>query len=129
MFGITPDEEKASYWSNLMNAFAAGIDGKWEGSMPMGPGGRAMKISYEFKTDGNLLTGTTVGFGGKKTDIKDGKIDGNNFSFTVESKFQGNKSTSKYTGIFLGDTLKLTFTSNMGRGDSPPTTIDLKRAE
>jgi TPR repeat protein len=27
-FGITPDEEKASYWSNLASASDAGIDGK-----------------------------------------------------------------------------------------------------
>lgn len=128
MFGITPDKEKAAYWSNLAKAFAAGIDGEWEGSMP-GMGGKPMKLSYDFKTAGDKLTGTSAGYGGKKIDIKDGKVDGNNISFTVESKFQGNKSIVKYTGVFLGDILKLSFVSNMSPKDSPPATIDLKRVE
>ncbi|MBN2419933.1 MAG: sel1 repeat family protein [Deltaproteobacteria bacterium] len=128
-YGVTPDAEKAAYWNNLAKAFAAGVDGKWKGSIP-GMGGKPMDISYEFKTEGDKLTGTTVGFGGKENEIKEGKVDGNNLTFTVESRFQGMKSTANYTGVFLGDTLKLTFTSNMGRGKaSPPTTFDAKRAE
>ncbi len=131
MFNITPDETKSAYWSNLPAAFASGIDGKWEGSVSMGMGGAPMNLSYEFKTDGDKLTGTTIGYGGKKNPIKKGKIDGNNFSFTVESKFGGMKSTTNYTGVFLGDTLNLTFTSKMGRrgGTSPPMTFTAKRAE
>ncbi len=126
-FGITPDAEKATYWRNLAEAFASGVDGKWEGSVP-GMGGAPMELSYEFKTDGDKLTGTTVGYGGKENEIKDGKIDGNNLSFTVESKFQGMKTTVKYTGLFFGDTIRLTFTSDMGSGQtSPPTTFDVKR--
>lgn len=129
MFGITPDKEKSAYWSNLANAFDSGIDGKWEGSVP-GMGGRPMKLSYDFKTDGDILEGTTtVEPGDRKVDIKDGKIEGNNVSFRVESKLQGMKITSKYTGVFLGDTLRLTYVTNMGRGDLPPATVDLKRAE
>ncbi len=31
-FGITPDKEKASYWSDMAAAFAAGIDGTWTGT-------------------------------------------------------------------------------------------------
>ncbi|MBN2246437.1 MAG: sel1 repeat family protein [Candidatus Aminicenantes bacterium] len=130
MFGVTPDEEKANYWNNLQAAFTAGIDGKWKGSIPGMMGGAPMDRSYEFRTDGNILTGTTVGYGGNKIEIKDGKVDGNNLSFTVESEFQGRKNTVNYTGVFLGDTIKLTFTSNMGpRGASPPTTFDAKRVE
>lgn len=129
MFGVTPDEEKSAYWNSMAEAFALGMEGKWEGSMP-GMRGAPVKVSYEFKTDGDKLTGTTVGFGGKEIDIKDGKINGNNISFTVETKFQGIKNTTNYTGLFLGDTLKLSYVSNMGRGGaSPPVTIDLKRAE
>ncbi|MFC1840325.1 tetratricopeptide repeat protein [Thermodesulfobacteriota bacterium] len=29
MFGVAPNEEKAAYWSNMTEAFAAGIDGKY----------------------------------------------------------------------------------------------------
>jgi hypothetical protein len=130
MFGVTPDEEKVNYWNNLQAAFAAGIDGKWKGSVPGMMGGAPMDLSYEFRTDGNILTGTTVGYGGNKTEIKDGKVDANNLSFTVESRFQGRRNTVNYTGVFLGDTIKLTFTSNRGPGGaSRPTTFDAKRVE
>ena len=89
-----------------------------------------MDLSYEFRTDGNILTGTTVGYRGNKSEIKDGKVDGNNLSFTVESTYQGRKNTINYTGVLLGDTIKLTFTSDMGRGGaSRPTTFDAKRVE
>ena len=130
MFGVTPDEVKVNYWNNLQAAFAAGIDGKWKGSIPGMMGGAPMDLSYEFMTDGNILTGTTVGYAGNKTEIEDGKVDGNNLSFTVESRIQGRRDTVNYTGVFLGDTIKLTFTSNRGPGGaSRPTTFDAKRVE
>jgi uncharacterized protein len=129
MFGISPDKEKATYWNNLQAAFAAGINGKWEGSASMGMGGPPMKLSYDFKTDGDMLTGTTVGYGGKKLKIKEGKIEGINISFKVDSNFQGMKSTSEYTGMFLGDTLELSFTTKMGGSPaSPPMKVTVKRA-
>jgi hypothetical protein len=83
-FGVTPDEEKASYWSNLAIAFAAGIDGIWEGTVPgiFGP----MQLTYDFKTDGDTLTGNFVAVeSGSRKPIKDGKIEGINISFAVEA--------------------------------------------
>ena len=115
LYGVTPDEEKAAYWSNLPSAFDAGIDGKWEGSTAPGSNGPPAKVTYEFKTDGDNLTGTVIGYDGDANQIKDGKIQGNNFSFTVDSKLFGRNSTDKYTGIFMGDTLKITKTIEMDR--------------
>ncbi|MBN2761902.1 MAG: sel1 repeat family protein [Bacteroidales bacterium] len=134
MFGVTPDQDKATYWENLQAAFASGIDGKWEGSVTMGEGGTPMDLSYEFKTDGDKLTGTALGADGKKLQIKDGKIEGNDFSFSVDTNFGGMKTTINYSGTFYGDTLKLTFASQMGRGgpggDAPsPITFIARRAE
>lgn len=144
MFGITPDEEKVNYWNNLAAAFTAGIDGKWEGSVPMGPGGQPMDMSYEFKTDGDKLTGTTIGFGGIKIPIEDGEVDGNNFSFKVKSSFGGMKTTTNYAGEFYGDTIKFTSTTETSRGrtlqssklirntdggESPPISFTVKRIE
>ena len=111
LYGMTPDEEKASYWSNLSAAFGAGIDGKWEGAMPMGKGQQPMYVVYKFKAKGDRLTGTTREHRGRSIRIKDGKIDGNNFSFTVKSYFGGIGTISDYTGTFLGDRLKLTYTT------------------
>jgi len=128
MFGVAPDKEKAAYWNNLEASFEAGVDGEWESSVP-GMDGKPMKYTYDFKTDGDKLTGTTVGYGGREMEIEDGKIDGNNISFKTVTRNMGMKTTSKYTGLFLGDTLKLSLITNMGNGDSPPMTFDAKRAE
>jgi hypothetical protein len=45
-FGITPDEEKASYWSNLPEAFAADIDRTWSREVPV-QGGPPTKPSFD----------------------------------------------------------------------------------
>lgn len=129
-YGITPDEEKASDWSNMVKSFAAGIDGKWAGSVPTGPDDAPpMVLSYDFKANGDKLTGTTIGFGGKAIKIKDGKIDKiNNLSFKVVSRAMGMKSTIEYTGVFLGETLHLTYTM-AGGPDSQPITFIASRTE
>jgi hypothetical protein len=128
-FGVTPDTTKATYWKEQEAAITAGIDGTWEGSVSMGGPAKQMKLSYTFKKEGELLTGTTVGYGGKENPIKDGKINGNDFSFTVESKFMGNKMVVKYEGVFYGKTIKLTYKSQGGPGGAaPPTTFIAKRA-
>jgi hypothetical protein len=146
LYGMTPDEEKATYWSNLSAAFAAGIDGKWEGSIPMGEDLPPMILSFEFKTKGDKLTGTSAGFGGQKMRIRDGKIDGNDFSFTVKSNLGGMRTATDYTGTFLGDRLKLTYTTttetrkqrgsstlrikkNTGGAVFPPVTFTAERVE
>jgi hypothetical protein len=139
--GVPADEKKATYWSNLSAAFAAGIDGTWSGEVP-GFGGQPMKLSFTFERDGNRLKGTILGFGGQKNRLRDGKIDGNDFSFRVKSSFFGMRTTTKYTGTFLGDRLKLTYTTKtsaprrrvasvatISGGESPPMTLIAKRVE
>jgi hypothetical protein len=41
--------------------------------------------------------------------IKDGKIDGNKFSFAYDAKFGEVKITFIFSGLFLGDKLKLSY--------------------
>jgi len=144
MYGITPDEEKAAYWNDLMAAFAAGLDGEWSGEAPNSFGGPPIKTIFTFETDGSTLTGTILGFGGEKDQLIDGKINGNDFSFRVKkSGFGGTSNTTEYTGAFLGDSLKLTYTTRVNTerrrvsslnqssrgGESPPVTIIAKRVE
>jgi hypothetical protein len=136
-FGINPDKEKASYYSNLATAFAMGFDGTWTGSFT-GMGGQPMTITFNFKEDGDALTGTVSGGPGQWFPIKDGKIDGTNISFAVDMEFNKMKSTNKYNGVLLGDELKLSFIINTGGGggfggprgkggDPPSTTFIAKR--
>ncbi len=134
MFNVTPDAEKAKYWKEQDDAINAGIEGTWEGSLPPmgGPNPRPMEVTYKFKKEGETLSGVFInkGFGNKKTLIKDGKIEGNNFSFSIESNFMGNKMTTNYTGVFYGKTIKLTYSLPAGPDGNtpPPVTFMAKRA-
>ncbi len=110
-FGITPDEEKSSYWENITEA---GIDGTWTATMPGGMGGIPMKITYEFSSDGDILTGSTSSAPGQINPIREGKIDGKNISFEVDVEFNKRKMTHKYTGTLLGDQLFLSYKNDMG---------------
>ena len=118
LYGIPPDEEKATYWKDLVAGFAAGIDGKWSAEAP-GIYGESMKLTFTFKTDGNKLKGAVSGRGpqGSRTGkIRDGKIEGNNFSFVLKESASGMTTTVNYTGTFLGDRLKLTYSIKMSAG-------------
>ena len=102
-------------------AFAADIDGKWEGEV-QGMDGNPMKISYTFKADGNTLTGMTKGMDGSDLAIQDGKIDGNNFSFSLDF---GMGQPWKFKGTVKGDTMEMKMDmGDMGGGmPEPPPTI------
>ena len=106
-------------------AFAADIDGKWEGEMQGPPGGDPMKISYTFKAEGETLTGATKGMDGSDMTIQDGKIDGNNFSYTLNTPM----GPMKHTGVVKGDTIELKVDmGDMGGGMEFPPMI-LKKVE
>ena len=107
-------------------AFAADIDGNWAGEV-QGMDGNPMKISYTFKTDGATLTGTTKGMDGNDISIQDGKIDGDNFSFSLDF---GMGQPMKFNCTLKGDTIEMKMNmGDMGGGmpEMPPTI--LKRVE
>ncbi len=86
-------------------AFAADIDGKWTGSIDMG--GNAIAINYTFKADGTKLTGSTSGPDGAAIPIKNGKIDGNKISFTLDLDFGQGPTSFNYTGVVSPTEVKL----------------------
>jgi hypothetical protein len=87
-------------------ASAATVDGKWAGSLetPMG----TIPVSYEFKADGAVLNGTTGTPDGGTVAIKNGKVDGEKISFTVDLDFGGMAFTLSYTGVVSADQIKIT---------------------
>jgi len=101
-------------------AQAADISGKWKGSL-VTPGGIKNYI-YEFKVDGNVLTGTAT-LNGKPIQIQNGKINGDDISFTEPGEFNGAKVTVKYTGKVEGDKIKFQRTF----ADFPPDSMTIKR--
>jgi hypothetical protein len=62
-------------------ALVADITGKWTGSIKT-PDGQELPVTYNFKVDGDKLTGTADSPQGSVT-IDNGKITGDTFSFKV----------------------------------------------
>lgn len=131
-FGIIPDKEKVSYFSDLAAGFTAGIDGIWTGTVPGAMGGQPMTLTYKFKRDGDILTGATSGAPGLWTPIRDGKVDGTKISFAVDVEFNKMKMTINYNGVLVGNDLKLSYKNDMGGGfggEAPPITFITKRVK
>jgi hypothetical protein len=87
-------------------ALAANIDGKWSGKIA----GMDMQIDFKFKAEGNKLTGFHI-VNGAETAIENGKIDGNNISFSVKldmGKFE-------HKGVISGDEIKMTYDDGSGQ--------------
>ena len=87
-----------------ISAFAADIDGKWTGSIST-PNGDFPQ-TFTFKADGATLTGSLEFMPGMAIPITEGKVDGNNVSFTVNLDF-GMPFKLTYTGVVSGNELKV----------------------
>jgi hypothetical protein len=87
--------------ATLTTAFAADVTGHWTGRI-----NDQFDVAYDFKVDGEKLTGSTQGPDGTAIQIKDGIIKGDDLTFTLE--IMGNNL--KIKGKVSGDVMKLTFT-------------------
>ena len=86
-------------------ALAADVDGTWTGAVST-PGGD-FPVNFTFKADGTTLTGTMLDQENNQIPIKDGKIDGNNISFTVSVEYGGQEMTLSFKGVVAADQIKL----------------------
>jgi hypothetical protein len=105
-------------------ASAASVDGKWTADIP-GRGGQTATSTFTFTTSGNKLEGTVTNQRGDSP-ISDGKVDGDNISFTQKLSFGGNDISISYKGVVKGDTIEFTREVE-GRGG--PTTFTAKKAK
>ncbi len=87
-----------------VSAFAADIDGKWTGSVST-PNGDVPQ-TFNFKADGAALGGSLEFMPGMAIPIADGKVDGNDISFSVTLDF-GMPFKITYTGVVAGSELKI----------------------
>jgi hypothetical protein len=101
-------------------AAAASADGKWTAEIPGRNG--TQTTTFTFKTSGSTLEGTIANQRGE-TPISDGKVDGDNISFSQKMNFNGNEMVMTYKGVVKGDTIELT--REGGRG---PATFTAKKA-
>lgn len=87
------------------SSFAADVTGKWVAEFE-GRNGEKRTSTFHLKADGDKLTGKVASQMGER-DITDGKISGDDISFTVTMEFNGESRKMKYTGKLSGNELKL----------------------
>jgi len=90
-------------------ASTASVAGKWKAEFDTQVG--KQKYIYEFKVDGDKLTGRAIGdIAGEKSDteIAQGKVNGAEISFLETVKFQGQEVPVNYKGKLEGDEIKFT---------------------
>jgi len=102
--------------------WAADASGKWSAQVP-GRQGNMREVTFVLKASGESLTGTMSGRNGD-VPISDGKVKGDDISFSVTLEFGGNSVTQKYTGKVEGKEIK--FKREGGQGQ--PIEFVAKRA-
>jgi hypothetical protein len=108
--------------------WAADVSGKWTAQVPGGRDGQLQETTFTFKVEGDKLTGTVSGRQGD-TPIADGKISGDDISFTVTRERQGNTIKQVYKGKVAGDEIKFTRSTEGGQGNRPPAEFTAKKAK
>ncbi|MBM3768957.1 MAG: hypothetical protein FJW32_26560 [Acidobacteria bacterium] len=94
-----------------LGCYAADVTGEWKATAE-GPNGQ-MTRTFSLKAEGSKLTGETVSSFAGKSAIENGKIDGDNLSFTLKLNFQGNEMSIDYKGkVNSNDEIK--FTADVG---------------
>lgn len=84
----------------------ADVTGKWKGEAT-GRDGRTREVVLELKTDGGKLSGTMIGPMGREFPISEGKVDGDQISFTVDREFGGTAVKLQYNGKVEGEEIQL----------------------
>ena len=102
--------------------WAADTSGKWTAQVP-GRSGQMRDVTFVLKASGENLTGTMSGRNGD-VPISDGKVSGDDLSFSVTQDFGGNSVTQKFTGKVVGNEIK--FKREGGQGQ--PIEFVAKRA-
>jgi hypothetical protein len=103
-------------------AFGADVDGKWTGTVST-PNGD-FPVNFTFKAEGANLNGSMLGQENNQIPIKEGKIDGNNISFTVSLDMGGNEMKLSYKGVVAADQIKLS-----GEAMGTPFEFTVKKAQ
>jgi hypothetical protein len=94
-------------------ALAADFNGKWSADVTTPRG--TQTLTFDFHVDGTALTGKITSPRGD-SDITEGKIDGDNITFSQLVNFNGTDMKIVYTGKVDADGIKFTRVV----GDRPP---------
>lgn len=82
--------------------WAADVTGKWTADSEDGPA-----WVFNLKADSGKVTGTMQGHDGKDRPINEGKLEGDDISFSVESEWEGDPITLVFKGKVSGDEMQL----------------------
>jgi hypothetical protein len=114
------------------SAWAADVAGKWTAKVPGAGGQGESEVTLNLKVAGTDVTGTlnnTQAPG--DVEIKDGKISGDDLSFTLMRKIGEMEFKVLWKGKVSGDEIKFTRTLEgaAGPGGGAPTEITARRAK
>ncbi|HTU89804.1 MAG TPA: hypothetical protein VMF69_06895 [Gemmataceae bacterium] len=93
--GVRAEDKKA----------AGSVTGTWKSSFTTNDG-QTFETTFKFKQEGEKLTGTVIGRGGREAKIEEGKVKDGKVSFQITREFNDQKITVKYQGELNGDTIK-----------------------
>jgi len=99
---------------------AADVAGTWQAQIP-GRDGNLMDTTFQFKVAGAQLTGSVENQYGER-EISDGKVSGDDVSFTVNIDAGGNQMTFLYKGKVSGNEIK--FNRERKGGEFGPAKVD-----
>ncbi len=105
--------------------FAADITGKWTAEVP-GRGGQTRTTNFDFKVEGEKLTGTITGMQGDMP-ISDGTVKGDDIAFVVVMNFNGNEMKLMHKGKVTGEVIRMTRTREGAEG--PGQEFEAKRVK
>ncbi|MGH9719554.1 MAG: hypothetical protein ACRD8O_05040 [Bryobacteraceae bacterium] len=86
--------------------FAVDVNGNWKATAE-GPNG-TFERTFMFKVEGSKLTGETTSTLMSKSTINDGKVDGDNLTFTITIRFQDNEMKVNFKGKIEGSEVRFT---------------------
>jgi len=103
-----------------LSAQAADVSGQWLAQIP-GRDGATMETTFTFKVSGAQLTGSMENQYGERQ-ISDGKVSGDEISFSVHIDFGGNEMTFLYKGKVSGNQIK--FNRERKGGEFGPANVE-----
>ena len=90
---------------------AADLTGAWKGQFEFN--GTPVPLTFDLKASGEALTGSVTGLPAGVAEIKEGKIQGADISFSIMSQYQGDPIKLVYKGQVQKDGIHF----NMGTED------------
>ncbi len=106
----------------VFTAAAADVTGKYTAEVP-GRQGNTQPTTFNLKADGSALSGTVTNQRGDMQ-ITDGKVDGDNISFTTVMKMGDNEMKLMYKGKVKGDSIEF---SRIREGQDQAQTFTAKK--